>query len=102
MSFEKVKYNYEAGLWSKPMVKMAVRKGIITKEQYKKDYDKFNRQLSQPTERTPDFETLHKIIGDNFRNQYDSFNKEQRKTFWRSVLDRLEMDKDGNFFVYFK
>ena len=34
MSFEKVKYNYEAGLWSKPMVKMAVRKGVITKEQY--------------------------------------------------------------------
>lgn len=34
MSFEKVKYNYEAGLWSKPMVKMAVRKGVITKIQY--------------------------------------------------------------------
>ena len=35
MSFEKVKFNYDAGLWSKPMVKMAVRKGVITKEQYK-------------------------------------------------------------------
>jgi uncharacterized XkdX family phage protein len=35
MSYEKVKYNYDAGLWSKPMVKMAVRKGVITKEQYK-------------------------------------------------------------------
>lgn len=34
MSFEKVKFNYEAGLWSKPMVKMAVRKGVITKVQY--------------------------------------------------------------------
>lgn len=34
MSYEKVKYNYEAGLWSKQMVKMAVRKGVITKEQY--------------------------------------------------------------------
>lgn len=34
MSFEKIKYNYDAGLWSKQMVKMAVRKGIITKEQY--------------------------------------------------------------------
>ena len=34
MSFEKVKYNYEAGLWSAPMVKMAVKKGVITKEQY--------------------------------------------------------------------
>lgn len=42
MSYEKVKYYYEAGLWSAPMVKMAVKKGVITKEQYKeitgKDY----------------------------------------------------------------
>lgn len=36
MSYERVKYYYEAGLWSKPMVKMAVRKGVITKEQYAK------------------------------------------------------------------
>lgn len=35
MSYEKVKYNYDAGLWSKPMVRVAVRKGVITKDQYK-------------------------------------------------------------------
>jgi uncharacterized XkdX family phage protein len=35
MSFERVKYNYDAGLWSKPMVRMAVKKGVITKEQFK-------------------------------------------------------------------
>ena len=34
MSFDKVKYNYDTGLGSKQMVKMAVRKGIITREQY--------------------------------------------------------------------
>lgn len=34
MSFEKIKYNYNAGLWSKAMVKMAVKKGIIDKGQY--------------------------------------------------------------------
>ena len=34
MSYERIKYYYEAGLWSDPMVKMAVRKGVITKEQY--------------------------------------------------------------------
>lgn len=34
MSFERIKYYFEAGLWSKPMVKMAVRKGIIDKDQY--------------------------------------------------------------------
>ena len=42
MTFEKIKYNFDAGLWSAPMVKMAVKKGVITKEQYKeitgKDY----------------------------------------------------------------
>lgn len=35
MSFERVKYYFEAGLWSKPMVKMAVKKGVITKDEYK-------------------------------------------------------------------
>lgn len=35
MSFEKVNFNYKAGLWSKQMVKMAVKKGVITKAQYK-------------------------------------------------------------------
>ena len=34
MSCERIKYYYEAGLWSAPMVKMAVRKGVITREQY--------------------------------------------------------------------
>ena len=34
MSYERVKYYFEAGLWSLPMVKMAVKKGIITKEQF--------------------------------------------------------------------
>lgn len=35
MSFERIKYFYDAGLWSAPMVKTAVRKGIITADQYK-------------------------------------------------------------------
>lgn len=35
MNFETVKLRYEQGLWSKPMVRMAVRKRVITKEQYK-------------------------------------------------------------------
>lgn len=34
MSFERIKYYFEAGLWSKPMVKMAVKKGVITKDEY--------------------------------------------------------------------
>lgn len=34
MTYERVKYYFEAGLWNAKMVKMAVKKGVITKEQY--------------------------------------------------------------------
>ena len=34
MSYERIKYYFEAGLWNDKMVKMAVRKGVITKEQF--------------------------------------------------------------------
>ena len=35
MNFETVKKNFDRGLWSVAMVKMAVRKGVITKTEYK-------------------------------------------------------------------
>lgn len=34
MNYEKVKDNYLKGFWSAAMVQMAVRKGVITKEEY--------------------------------------------------------------------
>lgn len=35
MNFDMVNTRYQQGLWSKRMVKMAVKKGVITKAQYK-------------------------------------------------------------------
>ena len=35
MNFETIKKNYDRGLWNAAMVKMAVRKGVITREQYR-------------------------------------------------------------------
>lgn len=34
MNFATIKRNFDRGLWSVAMVKMAVRKGVITKDQY--------------------------------------------------------------------
>lgn len=34
MSFNTIKKNYDRGLWSAGMVRLAVQKGIITPEQY--------------------------------------------------------------------
>ena len=42
MNYESIKKNFERGLWNVARVRMAVRKGVITKEQFKeitgKDY----------------------------------------------------------------
>ena len=35
MNFETIKRNYDRKLWSASMEKMAVRKGVITPEEYK-------------------------------------------------------------------
>ena len=35
MNYETIKRNYDRGLWNVAMVRMAVRKGVITKEQFK-------------------------------------------------------------------
>ena len=35
MNFETIKKNYDRGLWNAAMVKMAVRKGVITREQFR-------------------------------------------------------------------
>ena len=34
MDFATIKNNYDRGLWNVVLVKMAVRKGLITKDQY--------------------------------------------------------------------
>ena len=34
MNFETIKRNFERRLWSKAMVRAAVRKGVLTPEQY--------------------------------------------------------------------
>jgi uncharacterized XkdX family phage protein len=34
MTYDRVKYYFDSGLWSKAMVKTAVKKGIITPTQY--------------------------------------------------------------------
>ena len=34
MNFDRIKKNYDSRLWNKEMVKVAVKKGIITEQEY--------------------------------------------------------------------
>lgn len=45
MNFETIKRNYERKLWSKAMVKVAVKKGVISADEYKEiTGDDYNKQ----------------------------------------------------------
>lgn len=35
MNYDTIKSNFDRGLWSKAMVKIAVKKGVISPEEYK-------------------------------------------------------------------
>ena len=39
MNYQMIKKNYQRGLWSKPMVAMAVSKGVLSAGQYQKITD---------------------------------------------------------------
>ena len=39
MNYEIIKKNYDRGLWSRAMVRVAVKKGIITPEEYREITD---------------------------------------------------------------
>jgi hypothetical protein len=47
MTYEVIKHNYDRGLWSDVMVRMCVRKGIITEEQYEAIINGANEQATE-------------------------------------------------------
>lgn len=75
---------------------------LITKDQYRADYEKYTAMLEQPQESISRIQAVRQIIGENFRDDYDTFTQEQKKTLWRSILDHIELDKDGNMAFFFR
>ena len=75
---------------------------LITLEQYKQDREKLLAQINDDT--TPQRQTpaALRIVGDDFAEKYAGMDREHKKTFWRAVLDHLEIDGDGKIYFYFR
>jgi len=68
--------------------------GDISKDEYTAQKAKLTELLSQPQpEKQPNFIS---VVGDNFREDYAAFTKEQKREFWHRILARVVSDKDGN------
>lgn len=73
---------------------------LIDIEEYKKDYEIYTaalRQLPDPAqEAPPDFAAVRKILADDFKAIYDTLTREEKRTLWRSVIEEIKVDNDGN------
>lgn len=73
---------------------------LIDIEEYRKDYDIYTaalRQLPEPAaESPPDFASIERLLGSDFRNIYDSLSREEKRALWRSVISEIRIDSDNN------
>ena len=77
--------------------------GLITKEQYLVDYNKLTPLLQADIEPPcRDYEATREIIRENLRPSYAKLTRENKRILWRSIIERIEVDADGNREIFFK
>lgn len=73
---------------------------LIDLEEYKKDYEIYStalRQFPDPAQDSPpDFAAVRNILTADFREIYATLTREEKRTLWRSVIDEIRVDNDGN------
>ena len=72
---------------------------MIDLEEYRRDYELYTSQLAErPTpsaeEERPNFEAVEAILAKGFRSIDDSFEPEEKRTLWRSVIKEIHVDKE--------
>ena len=79
---------------------------LITMEQYRADYDRYNQLLVEAAEENvvpaPDYERLHSLLAADFRQEYEEYTREERRVFWRSIIKKVELDIHNTPTIYFK
>lgn len=71
---------------------------LIDIEEYKRDYDLYNAMLAEkPAQEEgprPDFEAIEALLSQDFRQIYDTLEREEKRTLWRSVIKEIRIDND--------
>ncbi len=77
---------------------------LIDKNTYRKDHDKYTAMLAEipaPVAPTVDVEAVQDMLSGNFREKYEKSSREERRTFWRSIIKKIVVDNQNNIMVYF-
>lgn len=80
--------------------------GLINMDSYKEQYESLNNDLIIATKQEkPKLDTLSKIsdILNKFTMEtYNNLKRTQKRYFWQSLIDYIEVDKDKQLKIYFK
>ena len=70
---------------------------LIDKETYKKDYEKYSKELSELrivkiVKKSRDLSSLEKIFNSNYLNIYNKLSISNKKKFWLSAIDKIYVE----------
>ena len=71
---------------------------VIDLEEYKRDYEALSAQLEErpapPPAPRPNFEAVEAFLAQDFRQIYDTLDREEKRTLWRSIIKEIRIDND--------
>ena len=81
---------------------VAYRAGNMPDEEYLEESKEINQMIvkaeneakEDPAEK--DLSTLQVVLETDFRGIYQDLSEEDRRRFWRSIINEIHLDKDGN------
>ena len=72
---------------------------LIDLEDYKKDYEIYSTVLAnipdEQQEKAPDFSLVEHMMQNGFKEIYEGLSREEKRTFWRSIIKKIEINNDG-------
>lgn len=79
---------------------------LIGLEDYKKDYESFQRQLSEipevPINNETHLEKVKEMLSGDFKGLYLAMGKEDRRCFWRNAIKKIIVDSDNQITIFFE
>jgi hypothetical protein len=69
--------------------------GLLTKERYRAEYAAITKRLDELIEQPePNFQKTRQILKQDLEKMYPNFSREEKRTFWRSILEKVVIDDE--------
>jgi predicted nucleic acid-binding Zn-ribbon protein len=85
------------------------RKERISTEEYDKEYEELVKKISEARERekqaenpeVKDLQPLRELLELDLMSLYKTFNSDEKRAFWRGIIDKIIINKDKTVDIIF-